>query len=119
MRVLWLAHRDPENPRAGGAERTIYEVGRRLAARGHEVVLVTVRWRGSRPRAILDEIDVRRYSGNMEVHIALPYSLQGKNSMLQSATWGTRCLGIPSRCSCGSAARSSSATPTPGLCEAR
>jgi len=78
VRILWLAHRDPENPRAGGAERTIYEVGRRLAARGHEVVLVTAGWRGSRPRAILDGIEVRRHSGNMEVHIALPLFLAGE-----------------------------------------
>jgi len=75
VRVLWLAHRDPENPRSGGAERTIYEVGRRLAARGHEVVLVTAGWRGSRPRAILDGIEVRRYPGSLGVHLALPLVL--------------------------------------------
>ena len=72
MRVLWLAHRDPENPRSGGAERTGYEVGRRLASRSHEVVLVTAGWMGSRPGAILDGIEVRRYPGNLEVRIALP-----------------------------------------------
>jgi len=78
VRILWLAHRDPENPRAGGAERTIYEVGRRLAARGHEVVLVTAGWRGSRPGALMDGMEVRRYPGNMEVHIALPLFLAGE-----------------------------------------
>jgi glycosyltransferase involved in cell wall biosynthesis len=75
VRVLWLAHRDPENPRAGGAERTIHEVGRRLASRGHEVVLVTAGWRGSRPRTVLDGIEVRRYPGNLGVHLALPPAL--------------------------------------------
>ena len=34
MKILWLAHRDPLNPRAGGAERIIYEVGRRLVVKG-------------------------------------------------------------------------------------
>ncbi len=72
VRILWLAHRDPESPRAGGAERTIHEVGRRLASRGHEVVLVTAGWRGSRPRTVLDGIEVRRYPGNLGAHLALP-----------------------------------------------
>ena len=31
MKILWFAHRDIKHPSAGGAERTIYEVGRRLA----------------------------------------------------------------------------------------
>jgi len=75
VRVLWLAHRDLENPRAGGAERTIYEVGRRLASRGHEVVLITAGWRGSRPRTVLDGIEVRRCPGNLGVHLALPLVL--------------------------------------------
>jgi len=75
VRVLWLAHRDPENPRAGGAEKPIHEVGRRLASRGHEVVLVTAGWRGSRPRTVLDGIEVRRYPGNLGVHLALPPAL--------------------------------------------
>jgi len=72
VKVLWLAHRDMENPRSGGAERTIYEVGRRLASRGHEVVLITAGWRGSRSRAVHEGIDVRRYPGNLGVHLALP-----------------------------------------------
>jgi len=75
VRILWLAHRDLENPRSGGAERTSYEVGRRLVARGHEVVLVTAGWRGSRPRAVMDGIEVRRYPGNLGVHLALPLVL--------------------------------------------
>lgn len=40
MRILWLSHRDVEDPAAGGAERTIREVGQRLTRRGHSVHLV-------------------------------------------------------------------------------
>lgn len=41
MKILWLSHRDFQSPRAGGAERSIQEITTRLAARGHEVHLVT------------------------------------------------------------------------------
>lgn len=38
--ILWLNQLDPGHPWAGGAERHIEEVGRRLAARGHRVTVV-------------------------------------------------------------------------------
>ena len=36
MKILWLAHRDPLNPNAGGAEKIIYEVGKRLVSNAVE-----------------------------------------------------------------------------------
>ena len=39
------------------------------------MVLVTAGWRGSRPRAVMDGIEVRRYPGNLGVHLALPLVL--------------------------------------------
>ena len=40
MKILWVAHRDPLNPKAGGAELIIREVGRRLAKKGIEVTVI-------------------------------------------------------------------------------
>jgi glycosyltransferase involved in cell wall biosynthesis len=51
MRVLWLHHRDPRSPVAGGAERLVVEVSSRLSAKGHSVEVIAgesplLRWCG-------------------------------------------------------------------------
>jgi glycosyltransferase involved in cell wall biosynthesis len=43
MRIAWLNQLDLSNPCAGGAERHITEVARRLSARGHEVTVFAER----------------------------------------------------------------------------
>jgi glycosyltransferase involved in cell wall biosynthesis len=72
MKILWNNHRDVENPKGGGAERTIQEVGGWLVKRGHEVDLLTVRWPGAAPEVTLDGIRVHRYPGAIGPHLALP-----------------------------------------------
>ncbi|HXQ95125.1 MAG TPA: glycosyltransferase family 4 protein [Thermoplasmata archaeon] len=42
--ILWLNQLDPGHPWAGGAERHIHEVGRRLVAAGHRVTVVAERF---------------------------------------------------------------------------
>jgi glycosyltransferase involved in cell wall biosynthesis len=49
-----------ENPLAGGAEIHLHEIFGRLAAKGHEVVLLCGGWPGCAPRAVLDGIEVHR-----------------------------------------------------------
>jgi glycosyltransferase involved in cell wall biosynthesis len=49
-----------ENPLAGGAEIHLHEIFGRLAAKGHEVVLLCGGWPGCPPRATLDGIEVHR-----------------------------------------------------------
>ena len=72
MRILWFNHRDIRHPRAGGAERTIHEVGKRLAGKGHEVHLASVN-PGNLPRSeIVDGIIVHRTRGNMAAHLNAP-----------------------------------------------
>ncbi len=44
LSILWLNQLDPGHPWAGGAERHIEEVGRRLVAAGHSVTLVAERF---------------------------------------------------------------------------
>ena len=75
MRILWLAHRDPQNPRAGGAERTIYEVDTRLIEKGHKIVLLTGGWRGSMPAENLGGIEIHRFGKRLAPHLVLPVFL--------------------------------------------
>jgi glycosyltransferase involved in cell wall biosynthesis len=63
VRVLLVNWRDRENPEAGGAEVHLHEIFGRLAARGHDVSLLTSGWAGCAPRARLDGIDVHRVGG--------------------------------------------------------
>ncbi len=75
MKVLWLAHRDPLNPRSGGAERTIFEVAARLIARGDEVTLVTAGWKEGKARENINGIDVIRLGNSITLHLLLPLFL--------------------------------------------
>jgi glycosyltransferase involved in cell wall biosynthesis len=75
VRILWLAHRDPQNPRAGGAERTIYEVDTRLIEKGHKIVLLTGGWRGSMPAENLGGIEIHRFGKRLAPHLVLPVFL--------------------------------------------
>ena len=75
MKILWLAHRDPFNPRAGGAERTIYEVCKRLAGNGHSVTLLTGGWRGCKHNEDMSGFKIFRYGKNIGPHLALPVFL--------------------------------------------
>lgn len=58
--VNWL---DRRNPLAGGAEIHLFEIFRRLAARGHRIRLVCSGWPGGPPRETVDGIEVLRVGG--------------------------------------------------------
>lgn len=73
MNILWLAHRDIKNPRAGGAERTIYEVGRRLVREGHKVTLLTSGFAGGSKTENIEGMKVLRYGHLAAVHLVMPY----------------------------------------------
>lgn len=75
MRILWLAHRDPLNPRAGGAERTISEVCTRLLKHGHKITLLTGGWKGCKPLENFQGIEIHRFGKNIGPHLALPVFL--------------------------------------------
>lgn len=63
MNLLVVNWQDRENPHAGGAEIHLFEIFRRLVARGHRVRLVCSGWPGAAPRATLDGIEVERTGG--------------------------------------------------------
>ena len=75
LRILWLNHRDPLHPKAGGAERTIYEVAKRLIQKGNEVSLYCPKWEGSMDFEILDGIKIIRSGNNLSIHLILPIFL--------------------------------------------
>lgn len=79
MRILWLAHRDPLNPRAGGAERTIFEVGIRLIDKGHTVILIAASWKGCKSIENYQGIEIHRIGKNFGPHLALPVLLLRHN----------------------------------------
>lgn len=72
MRLLWINHRDPKHPQAGGAEVHIREVGKRLVERGCEVTLVSERFDGSGSEDIIDGINVRRMGNRYSLHLIAP-----------------------------------------------
>ena len=72
MKILWFNHRDLKHPLAGGAERTIYEVSKRLVCSGYEIILVTVNPGGLDESEILDGIKIIRINGNIRAHLAVP-----------------------------------------------
>ena len=75
MRILWLAHRDPMNPKAGGAERTISEVCTRLVKNGHKITLLTGGWKSCKPMENFQGIEIHRFGKNIGPHLALPVFL--------------------------------------------
>lgn len=65
--VNWL---DRLNPQAGGAEIHLFEIFRRLAARGHRVRLVCSGWPGATPVEVVDGIEVTRVAGRNSFALA-------------------------------------------------
>ena len=75
MKILWLAHRDPLNPRAGGAERIIFEVGKRLAKEGNEVSILAGGWKNCKRKESLNGIHIMRFGYRFGPHFVLPILL--------------------------------------------
>lgn len=69
LRILWMNWRDIRHPLAGGAEVYTHEVAKRLAAKGHEVVLATSRPRGLPPREEIEGYTVVRRGGRLTVYL--------------------------------------------------
>ena len=76
MKILWASHRDIRNPKAGGSERLIYEVAKRLVLRGHDITWLTCGWNGAKKSECLDGILIRRYYGQMMPHLAFPFVIK-------------------------------------------
>jgi glycosyltransferase involved in cell wall biosynthesis len=72
MHILWINHRDPQHPQAGGAEVRIREVARRLVRMGHRVTLLSEKINGSPGKVVIEGVEVRRIGGRATIHILAP-----------------------------------------------
>ncbi len=75
LKILWISHRDIRNPLAGGAERVIHEVGKRLVANGHDFCLFTGGWQSCKPYDEIDGIVIHRFGDRVLPHLVLPVFL--------------------------------------------
>lgn len=75
LRILWINHRDPKHPQAGGAETHLYEICTRLVQRGHEVTVLAERFRNSAKHEEVKQVRVRRRGGKWTLHLIAPYQL--------------------------------------------
>mgnify|MGYP001764809496 CR=1 FL=1 len=60
MRICAVNWQDLDNPLGGGAETHLHEILERLAARGHEVVLLCGGWPGCPPRVTTRGVEIHR-----------------------------------------------------------
>lgn len=75
MRVVWLTHRDPLGPLAGGAEKTVLEVCSRLVKLGWEVWVASPGSRGASRESVIGANFLT--SGNaVGVHLDLPMHIR-------------------------------------------
>ncbi|MEM4090364.1 MAG: glycosyltransferase family 4 protein [Thermoplasmatales archaeon] len=75
MRILWLGHRDIRHPSAGGAERTMYEVSRRLVRAGFNVTLATVNPGDLKEFDVIEGVNIIRMRGNIMAHLNVPFTI--------------------------------------------
>lgn len=76
MNITWINHRDISSQNAGGAERTIYEVGRRLVASGNNLTWFSVSSDHRFQAFWKDGIKIIRLPSNIMAHLALPVLLK-------------------------------------------
>jgi glycosyltransferase involved in cell wall biosynthesis len=75
LNIIWINHRDPKHPQAGGAEVRMHEVGKRLVQYGYSVKLICERWAGSAKVESLDGIEIVRVAGKRAIHLLTPFLL--------------------------------------------
>ena len=83
MKILWLSHRDPFHPKAGGAERTIAEVASRLSSYGHEITVLSTKWNGSKCLFRMGSVVIRRFGNSFALHLYVPiFTLKYKPDLI-------------------------------------
>jgi hypothetical protein len=69
LRIAWLNQFDPLHPWAGGAERHIAEVSRRLVQQGHSVTIIAERFPGQPEQELSHGVTICRPGGRVGVHL--------------------------------------------------
>ncbi|MEP6473034.1 MAG: glycosyltransferase family 4 protein [Gemmatimonadota bacterium] len=78
MNILLVNWQDRDNPMAGGAEIHLFEIFRRIAAKGHRVRLVCSGWEGGASRGVVDGIEVERVGSRNS------FTLKGRGAVRQA-----------------------------------
>ena len=73
MNILWLAHRDPLNPKAGGNEAIISEISRALIKKGNKVTVIAGGWKGSKKEDFMGGVHIIRCGKRFGPHLAAPF----------------------------------------------
>jgi len=68
MKILWLTWKDRKNPHAGGAEIVGHELAKRLVCDGHEVIIITSRFKNSKAEEIIDGYKVVRVGNRFTIY---------------------------------------------------
>jgi len=68
LKILWLNHRDPRHPQAGGSEVHLWEVSKRIASYGHEVTIFSEKFDGAPAHEMLGDVEVYRAGGRSSVY---------------------------------------------------
>jgi glycosyltransferase involved in cell wall biosynthesis len=71
-RILFINWRDIRNPEAGGAEVHLHEISRRIAAKGHDVTLLTSGFEGAAAEESLDGLKIVRRGGKFTFNFHVP-----------------------------------------------
>ena len=71
-KLLWLAHRDPLHPEAGGAERSISEICSRLAGMQYDVTVLAAGWKGYKSNETFRGFKIRRFGNSLSLHLYVP-----------------------------------------------
>ncbi len=68
MRILWFTWKDRQHPLSGGAEVVNEELGKRLAAEGHEVLYIVAGYEGLQSEETRDGFKIIRVGGRWTVY---------------------------------------------------
>jgi glycosyltransferase involved in cell wall biosynthesis len=68
MKILWFSWKDRQNPAAGGAELVKEELAARLAADGHEVIILTANFPSGLPDEIVNGYKIIRCGSRSAVY---------------------------------------------------
>ena len=71
MKVLVISWRDINHPEAGGAELYLHELTKGLCSSGHEITLLTSRYKGSAGQEIIDGVKVIRKGSKYIFNLAV------------------------------------------------
>lgn len=72
MRILWINHRDPRHPQAGGAEERLFQISRRLVKMGHEVTVISEAAEGLPREEVAEGVRFKRMGRRATIHLLAP-----------------------------------------------